>query len=117
MIYYTALPLGSSSNLKFTDVSSNITMVSNNGYDVLVNSVLTMPTTSARDDILRITNFDATGFTIQCGASEQIFGLNSNTTVGGYLVATTPGTSLLLVCLVATTEWQIISGVGDVQFN
>lgn len=106
-----------SGDLNFIDVSSDIVMTVNNGYDVLVNSVLTMPTASMRDDTLRITNFDATGFTIQCNPGEQIFGLNSNTTAGGSLVATTPGTSLYLVCLIAGAEWQILSGIGDIQFN
>jgi hypothetical protein len=116
MAVYTAINFGSA-NLVFTDVSSNIVMMSNNGYSVLVNSTLTMPVASARDDIIRITNFDATGFTIQCNAGEQIFGQDVNTTPGGTIVATNAGTSLLLVCLVARTEWQILSGIGGLQFN
>lgn len=116
MAVYTAIDTGSG-NLVFTDVSANTQMVSNNGYSVLVNSILTMPVTSARDDIIRVTNFDATGFTIQCNAGEQIFGLNSNTSIAGTVVATTPGTSVFLVCLVARTEWQILSGLAELQFN
>jgi hypothetical protein len=92
-------------------------MVTNNGYNVLVNSVLTMPLISARDDVLRITNFDATGFTIACNVGETIFGLNAQTSSGGIIVATTPGTSLYLVCLIDRTEWQILSGIGELQFS
>lgn len=117
MADYTAINFGNSGGLIFNDVSISQTMVSNNGYSVLVNSVLTMPFTSARDDILRITNFDATGFTIACNGGETIFGTNAQTSSGGVVVATTPGTSLFMVCLIGRTEWQILSVVGDLQFS
>jgi hypothetical protein len=117
MAVYTAIDFGNASGVVFNDVSVNTQMVSNNGYDVLVNSTLTMPTISARDDTLRITNFEATGFTIACNASETIFGLNAQTSSGGIIVATTPGTSLYLVCLIARTEWQILSCIGELQFS
>jgi hypothetical protein len=116
MAVYTAIEFGSG-QLNFFDVSSNTLMISNNGYDVLVDSTLTMPATSVRDDILTITNFDATGFTIQCNVGETIFGLNAQTSPGGTIVATVPGTTLNLVCLVAESEWQILTSIGELQFN
>ena len=117
MAIYTAIDFGNGDGLIFNDVTTNQTMVVNNGYSVLVNSVLTMPLISARDDVLRITNFDATGFTIACNGGETIFGTNAQTTSGGIIVATTPGTSLYIVCLIGRTEWQILSVVGDLQFS
>jgi hypothetical protein len=117
MAVYTAIDFGGGGSLNFTDVNTNITMVANNGYDVLVNSILSMPIISARDDVIQVTNFDATGFTIQCNAGETIFGLNANTSSGGSIVATTPGTTLYLVCLIARTEWQILTSIGELQFN
>jgi hypothetical protein len=107
------------SSIAWNPVATNTTMTSNNGYYVTTNSTLTLPATSAIGDIIRIANFGATGFTVAQHAGQQITGLGVSTTsgVGGSLVATNAGCSVEMVCLVASSAWQIISSTAGLAFN
>lgn len=122
--YFAVTPgvevLGSPGIFVWHPVTTNTVMVGDNGYFVETNSTLTLPAASGVGDIIEITNFGASGFTVaQTGSSQQISGLGASTTPGssGSVVATYNGSSVRMVCLVANTSWQILSGTADLQFN
>ena len=95
-------------------------MVVDNGYICNKAGLLsvTLPSTSSTGSVLRVTgmNTDA-GWKIVQGAGQQIhFGDVSTTSgAGGYLASTLKRDSVELVCVVADTEWNVISSLGNIE--
>ena len=94
-------------------------MVVDNGY--ICNKAglltLTLPTTAAVGTTFRVTgmNTDA-GWKVEQNASQQIhFGDVSTTSgTGGYLASTLKRDSIELVCVVADTEFNVVSNEGNI---
>lgn len=90
----------------------------NSGY-ILNNAglvTLTIPTTAAVGDIVRVVGKGAGGWLIAQNASENInFGSVTTTTgVGGSLASTNRYDCVELVCTVADTTWTVMSSVGNI---
>lgn len=77
---------------------------------------VTLPTTAAVGDILEVVGKGAGLWRIAQNASEIIHmgNLDTTTGVGGYLEATHRRDAVKLVCVVADTEWNVISSVGNI---
>lgn len=88
-----------------------------NGY--LTNNAalvtVTLPTTAALGDIVAVVGVGAGGWLIAQNASEIIHFANADTTTGtgGSLASSHRRDSVELVCVVANTEWNVISSVGN----
>lgn len=89
----------------------------NNGY--IANNAglvtVTIPTTAAVGDIVRVVGKGAGLFKIAQNASEIIHFGNATTTTGtgGSLTATHRYDAIDLICIVANTEWNVISSIGN----
>lgn len=88
--------------------------IANNGSQV----VLTLPTTAAVGKIVRVVGKGAGGWKIAQNASEIIhFGSADTTTgTGGYLESAHRRDAVELVCVVADTEWNVISSQGNITY-
>jgi deoxyribose-phosphate aldolase len=77
---------------------------------------VTLPTTAAVGDRVRIAGKGAGGWRVAQNASELIHLGSSVTTtgVGGYLEFTNRYDCVELVCIVADTEWVALSSVGNI---
>jgi len=77
---------------------------------------ITIPTTAAVGDVVRVTGKGAGGWLIAQNASEIIHFLGSDTTtgVGGSLASTGRYDGVEIVCIVANTEWVVISSMGNI---
>lgn len=90
----------------------------NNGY--ITNNVglvtVTLPDTASVGSVLRLTGNGAGGWKLAQNASELIYFGNSTTTTGtgGSLASTQSKDAIELVCVVANTEWSVISSVGNI---
>jgi len=90
----------------------------NNGY-ILNNAglvTLTIPTTAAVGDVVRVVGKGAGGWLIAQNASENInFGaLTTTTGAGGSLASTNRYDCVELVCTVANTTWTVASSIGNI---
>lgn len=93
----------------------------NNGY-ITNNAALvtvTIPTTAAVGDIVRVVGKGAGGWRIAQNASEVIHFLGTNTTTGtgGRLDSTNQYDAVELLCTVANTEWTVISSMGNITIT
>ncbi len=78
---------------------------------------ITLPTTAVIGSIIRVTGINtAVGWRIAQNAGETIyFGTDPTTTgVGGYLESTEIRDSVEIVCVVADTDWNVLSSVGNI---
>lgn len=77
---------------------------------------VTLPDTAAVGDKLRVTGIGAGGWLIAQNASELIHFGNTVTTTGagGSLASTDDNDAVELVCVVANTEWLVLSSVGNI---
>jgi len=100
-----------------TGTSAN--MAVNNGY--IANNAalvtLTLPSTAAVGEIVRVTGKGAGLYSIAQNAGQTIhFGTSSTTTgAGGSLTATNQYDSIEMVCITADTEWVVISATGNID--
>jgi len=90
----------------------------NNGYILLNNSLttVTLPTTAAVGDIVRVTGTGTGYYTVDYGTSVLIHfaDTGTDTTVtSGSLTATDRYASIELICVVADLRWNVISSVGN----
>jgi hypothetical protein len=90
----------------------------NSGY-IANNAALvtvTLPTTAAVGDVVRVAGKGAGLWKVGQNASEMIhFGnLTSTTGTGGSLTATHRRDCVELICVVADTEWVVLSSVGNI---
>lgn len=79
--------------------------------------VVTLPASAAVGDTIRVTGINtATGWQIAQNAGQTVyFGSSATTTgVGGYLQSTAIRDSVELICVVADTDFNVISSVGNI---
>lgn len=95
--------------------SVNSGYISNNAGLVTI----TIPTTCAVGDTVKVTGKGAGGWRIAQNASEQIHFGNLSTTsgTGGYLEFTHRRDTVELVCITADTEWNVVNSVGNITVN
>ena len=107
-------------NTTFTwnvETGTSANMAVNNGY--IANNAgtvtFTLPDSAAVGDIVRVTSIQA-AWSIAQNAGETIyFGSSSTTTgVGGSLTSTDTRDAIELVCVVANTDWQALSSIGNI---
>jgi len=96
-------------------------MAVDNGY-ITVNAALTtctLPDIAAIGSIIRVTGIGATGWKIAQNAGETIYFGSGNTTTGvtGYLQSTATRDSVELVCVVANTDWNVLSSLGNITVS
>lgn len=113
------LTINSSGRLSWSVISSDQSADVNNGYicDKAGTLLLTLPATAAVGDVIRVTGINfATGWKIAQNAGQTIhFGVSDTTTgAGGYLQSTAIRDSVELVCVVADTDFNVISSVGNI---
>ena len=108
-----------SSGMTWTDVTGTSQAAAiNNGY--IANNValvtVTIPTTAAVGDVVRVVGYGAGGWKVAQNASEIIHFLSIDTTTGagGSLASTNHYDAVELICVVANTEWAVISSVGNI---
>ena len=100
---------------------TSATMAPANGY--ISNNAglvtLTMPTTAAVGTEIRVAGFGAGGWKIAQNTSQQIqFGIiNTTAGVSGYLQSVQPSDGVHLVCVVANTNWIMVSSQGNITVN
>lgn len=103
------------------ETGTSVSMAVNNGYITNNASLVTatIPTTAAVGDVVRVVGKGAGGWRIAQNASEIIhFGTATTTTgTGGRLDSTEVNDCVELVCIVANTEWAVISLIGNVTFT
>lgn len=78
---------------------------------------ITLPTTAAVGSRIRVTGINtAVGWRLAQNAGETIyFGTLATTTgVGGYIEATAIRDSVEIVCVVADTDWNVLSSLGNI---
>ena len=90
----------------------------NNGY-ITNNAALvtvTLPNTAAVGSIVRIAGKGAGGWRVAQNASEIIHFGNVDTTTGtgGRLDSTDTNDAVELLCIVADTEWMVLSSQGNI---
>jgi len=76
---------------------------------------LLLPPTAAVGDMIGVLLAGSTSWQITQGAGQQIrYGADLTTAgAGGSITSTSQGDALSLVCIVADTEWAVVSGVGN----
>ncbi len=107
------------SSFTWSTITADQTATTNNGYICNKASalVLTLPTSSAVGDYLRVTGINtALGWKIAQAASQQIFFGTSSTTsgTGGSLQSSATRDAIELVCIAANLTWQVLSAQGNI---
>ena len=100
------------------ETGTSATMAVDNGY--IANNAalvtLTLPTTAAVGKVVRVTGKGAGGWKIAQNASEIIHFGNKDTTTGtgGSLASSDTNDAVEVLCLIADTEWAVISSIGNI---
>lgn len=111
----------SSSNLGITqwiEANADLTAAVNTGYVVNITIpgllTITLPVTSILGDIIEIAGLTAGMWSIAQNALQVIHfsGVDTTVGVGGSLSATTRYDTIKLLCVVANTEWVVLSSSG-----
>jgi hypothetical protein len=78
--------------------------------------VVTLPATSAVGSLFRVSGINATGWKIAQNTGQTIHFGTSDSTAGtdGYIASTATRDGVELVCVVANTDFNIISGQGNI---
>lgn len=105
--------------IAWSAITANQNIVNEEGY--ICNKAglltLTLPATAAVGTVFEVTGINTdVGWRIAQGAGQQIHFGNQSTTAGagGYLEATHKRDSIKLVCVVADTEWNVLSSLGNI---
>jgi len=110
-----------SSAVAFTwneETGTSANMAVNNGY--IANNgglvTLTLPTTAAVGDVVRVSGKGAGGWKIAQNAGETIyFGLLASTTgAAGFISSTAQRDAVELVCITANNDWNVLSSIGNI---
>ena len=112
-------PGGGSGGITWNEVTGTTQAASVNAGYIANNAglvTITIPTTAAVGDVVRVTGKGAGGWLIAQNASEIIHFLGSDTTTGtgGSLASTGTYDGVEIVCVVANTEWVVISSMGNI---
>lgn len=109
----------SASFLPWTEVTgTSQALVVNNGY--IANNAalvtLTLPTTASIGDIIHVTGKGAGGWRIAQNAGQTVYFGSSSTTTGsgGSLDSTLSRDTVMLVCVTANNDWNIIGSIGNI---
>lgn len=98
---------------------TSATMSVNTGY--IANNAglvtLTLPASAAVGDVIEIVGKGAGGWRIAQGSGQQVhYGSVSNTSGGsGQVNSTHRRDTVRIVCVTANNEWQVVSGIGNVD--
>jgi len=78
---------------------------------------VTLPATAAVGDFVEVEGYGAGGWQIAQNASQSIrfLGVVSTTGITGYIASTTQYDSVHLRCVVASTGWEVINAVGELD--
>ena len=99
---------------------SGTTQTAQNNKGYLANNaarvVITLPSTAAVGDVIRVTGAGAGGWRISQLAGQQIHFGNVSTLAGtgGSLQSTAVRDSVKLSCIVANTTWNVVASVGSI---
>lgn len=111
----------SAGNLPWTEVTGTSQSAAvNNGY--ICNNAsrvtVTLPTTAAVGDVVRIVGKGAGGWRLAQNSSELVYfdDVTTTTGVGGYLESSKQHNCITVICTVANTEWTVIDAVGDITY-
>ena len=112
-------PGGGSGGITWNEVTGTTQSASVNAGYIANNAALvtiTIPTTAAVGDVVRVTGKGAGGWKIAQNAGEIIHFLGTDTTTGtgGSLASTGTYDGVEIVCVVANTEWVVISSMGNI---
>jgi hypothetical protein len=112
-------PGGGSGGITWNEVTGTTQAASVNAGYIANNAglvTITIPTTAAVGDVVRVTGKGAGGWKIAQNASEIIHFLGTETTTGtgGSLASTGTYDGVEIVCVVANTEWVVISSMGNI---
>jgi hypothetical protein len=116
-ILYSNFLTGIAGNVWNSITAATATMTPDQGY--IANRAtlvtLTLPTTAAVGTELEISGLGAGGWLIAQNALQSINDGNSTTTIGtgGSLASTQRYNAIRLLCVVANTTWNVLSGQGN----
>jgi len=105
--------------LTWQSVSTNTTLVRNNGYIVISGTIsLALPTSSVLGDVIVVTLNGGTSWSITQAAGQSIRIGNAVTTtgIGGSVTSTAQGDSIMMVCTIANTTWSAYAIQGNLSF-
>lgn len=113
------LPASSGGRIEWTSVAGTTQAMSVNSGYINTNvalTTLTLPDTAAVGDIIRLVGAGSGGWKIAQNAGDTIhFGSSSTTTgTGGSLESTATRDTVELVCIIANTDFQVISSIGTI---
>lgn len=112
---------GGGTGITWNVVTTDTTMVANNGYIVSSGSNvnLTLPTVITAGSIFRVTQDGAGTFTIVQNTGQFIRFGNQQTTTGvsGSIVSALEGDAIELVCTQANTKLGVLSSMGNINYN
>jgi hypothetical protein len=108
---------GGGTGITWSVENSSLTAAINCGY--IANGagtvIITLPLISPAGSIFKVTGINnATGWQIQCAAGQIIHFGSQDTTVGGTLTCTAKRDAIEIVCVVANTEFQVLSTTGNI---
>lgn len=113
--------LASQGLVNWVVVTTNTAMASDTGY--IPNSAgllsFALPPTAEVGDMFRIAGFGSGGWEVTQNAGQTIHFGNQNTTIGGggSLESSNSGDSVEIVCVVADTDFVVISSIGNIVVN
>ena len=96
-------------------VAVSTAMITDINYMLTANATMTLPTASNFGDTMWVVS-NTGKFTIAQNAGQQIlFGVDSTTLgAGGSLTSTQLGDTILLMCTVANTSFQVLDSIGNI---
>lgn len=100
-----------------TVAGASQTVAKENGY-INANAGLTtytLPATGAVGDTFFLAGYSAAGWTLVENAGQKIYlGSSTTTTTTGSLSSTLAHDTIEVACVVANTEWQVLSVIGNI---
>lgn len=112
---------GSGTGLTWNIITTDTTASVNNGY--VTNSAslvtVTLPATAAAGSVIRVAGYGSGGWQIAQNAGQQIRFGNISTTAGatGGLESSNENDAVELICVVADTDFIVVSTMGNITFN
>jgi len=112
-----SITIAATGGASWTDVTGTSQAMAATGAYVANNAALvtlTLPATAAFGTEISVTGYGAGGFLVAQNAGQIIHFGNVDTTAGagGSIASTNRYDSLVLLCVVADTEWKVLNSVG-----
>jgi hypothetical protein len=106
---------GSSTTFAWSSATGSTAAMPNMGYYCIGSLTLTLPTTVAAGDVIRIAGgVGSTGWTIQANGGQTIMLGSMTTSSGGTLTSTNGNNAAELLCVQADTVFSVISSMGNI---